>query len=331
MLPGPPQSWLLTGLHRPRFSCAISVLLLRSWRWTADVADVSRLADFLCEGPESLAAAIDPTLSFSVQTRLLADLPYKPFDVNNALAERVALVAGALLDVRSPQQVLSVVCATLPVAAAALLGARGVHHPPHFAGQFALLGVSAARHNLSNWAGGMRRFAREEGQISRAEFKLLEALEIFGIELPPHGVALDLGASPGGWTRVLRQRDQYVTAVDPGELDPRLATDRGVRHKRLTAEEYLRSEPDQFDLIVNDMRMDGRDSARLMVAFARQLYPHGFVLMTLKLPEAKREPVLDHAFHILRQAYEIVAARQLFHNRSEITLYLRPRPTSAKS
>src|SRR5258706_189281 len=63
----------------------------------------------------------------------------------------------------------------------------------------------------------------------------------------------------------------------------------------------------------------------LMVKYAAQLHKHGTVIMTLKLPEQKREPVLDHAFNILREAYTIMGARQLFHNRSEITVYLRLR------
>ncbi|MBX3011686.1 MAG: hypothetical protein KF832_09255 [Caldilineaceae bacterium] len=263
-----------------------------------------------------VAAAIVPMveadLAFSVQSRVLANLDYKPFDLNTALAETLSST-GAPLDVRAPQQILSVVCAADPQPAT-----RNTHYS-------AYLGFSLALHNLSNWAGGMRRFAREENQVSRAEFKLLEALEIFAIQLPPRGIALDLGASPGGWTRVLRQQDQYVTAVDPGELDPRVAKDRGVRHKRMTAEQYLANEPDQFDLIVNDMRMDARDSARLMVAYAQQLYRHGQVIMTLKLPEHQRRAIIDHALTILRDAYIIVAARQLFHNRSEITLHLRPK------
>jgi 23S rRNA (cytidine2498-2'-O)-methyltransferase len=214
---------------------------------------------------------------------------------------------GLALDVRQPEQVISV-------------GVRNdAGKPPIF-----YVGASLTRHNLSDWAGGMRRFAREEGQISRAEFKLLEAIEVFGLELPARGTALDLGAAPGGWTRVLRSFEQYVTAVDPGELDPRVAKDRGVRHKRMTAEAYLDSDPDPFDIIVNDMRMDGRDSARLMTSYARLLYPHGWALMTLKLPEQRREPILDHAFSILRNRYIIAGARQLFHNRSEITVWLRP-------
>jgi len=275
-----------------------------------------------------LAAALpplDPADFFSVQTRILADLPYKPYDINTALSAALAERSGASIDVREPSQIVSVACARLArwrPDASLLTGPGGVAKGQRFV---ALAGLSLAERNLSDWAGGMRRFAREEGQISRAEFKLLEALEVFNIVLPPRGVALDLGASPGGWTRVLRQLDQYVTAVDPGDLDPRLDSDAGVRHKRMTAEAYLTTGPDSFDLIVNDMRMDGRDSARLMIAFAPYLYPHGAAVMTVKLPEHGRQPILEHTFSILRAAYEIAGARQLFHNRSEITLYLRPR------
>jgi 23S rRNA (cytidine2498-2'-O)-methyltransferase len=201
--------------------------------------------------------------------------------------------------------------------------ARTDHDPR--SGAHALIGLSRAEQNLSDWAGGMRRFAREPGQVSRAEFKLLEALELFSIPVREHGVALDLGAAPGGWTRVLRSLGQYVTAVDPAELDPRVAGESGVRHKHMTADEYLRMGPDQFDLIVNDMRMDARESARVMLAYAPFLYRHGYAIMTLKLPEEQREPVIEQALKLLRGAYDIVGARQLFHNRSEITVALRPR------
>ncbi|MBX3002063.1 MAG: hypothetical protein KF893_26295 [Caldilineaceae bacterium] len=259
-----------------------------------------------------LAGMLEADLPFSVQTRILADMPYKPFDINRALSDRLQKVSGAPLNVRNPAQVVSVVCADS--------GRQTADATPN--PHYAFLGLSFVDYNLSGWAGGERRFAREANQVSRAEFKLLEALAAFHIDLPPRGSALDLGAAPGGWTRVLRQREQFVTAVDPAALDPRLEKDRGIRHKRMTAEAYLADEPDEFDLIVNDMRMDARDSARLMVDYARQLYPHGIAIMTFKLPEQGRRAVLDHAFNILREGYIIAGARQLFHNRSEITVYL---------
>lgn len=260
---------------------------------------------------ETIAARVDGGRTFSVQSRVVAETAYKPFDVNTALARTVATMAGAPLDVRAPQQVISAVIAR--VGAGEEAGLRG------------FLGLSDVEDNLSDWAGGVRRFARDPEQVSRSEFKLLEALEVFAIDLPSRGVALDLGASPGGWTRILRQRAQYVTAIDPGNLHPSLASDKGVRHLHMTAEAYLAGDPDTFDVIVNDMRMDGRDSARLMVQFAGCLYPHGIALMTLKLPERKRRQVIDHARHILEDRYEIMGMRQLFHNRSEVTLYMRLR------
>ncbi len=262
-----------------------------------------------------ILAQVEAGRTFSVQSRLLADTAYKPFDVNNLLAATVAATGAATLDVRNPQQVISVVCAG-PAAGGAGNGAtlRG------------FIGISAVQDNISDWAGGLRRFARDPKQVSRSEFKLLEALEVFAIDLPERGVALDLGASPGGWTRILREREQYVTAVDPGSLHPSIAADKGVRHLRMTAEAYLTAEPDTFDIIVNDMRMDGRDSARLMVEYAACLYAHGIVVMTVKLPERKRRAVIDHALHILTEAYEIAGMKQLFHNRSEVTLYLRRKP-----
>ncbi len=258
-----------------------------------------------------LIGLIDPALSFSVQTRVLAAVGYKPYDFNSALAGAVVDIAAAPLDVRNPQQIVSVTIAERPDYDDALYGFSG---------------VSMAVQNLSNWTGGMRRFAREHGQISRSEFKLLEALELFRIELPPHGVALDLGAAPGGWTRVLRARRQYVTAVDPGDLDPRLGDDSGVRHLRMTAEAYLKSDPDRYDVIVNDMRMGAHDSALQMVAYAVCLQDDGVAIMTIKLPKLDRRSILDDALEILASNYVLIGVRQLFHNRSEVTVALRRVP-----
>lgn len=274
--------------------------------------DLSRLSD---AAVAEYADLLDPDVSFSVQSRVLLDLPYKPFDVNRAVAAALSDAASSPLDVRQPFQILSVVCAAVDRPSGSEKPAAESHQ------QLAFMGLSLASHNISDWAGGVRRFRREKDQISRAEFKMLEALEAFRIDLPAGGVALDLGAAPGGWTRVLRQKGQYVTAVDPAEMHPRLAADRGVRHKRMSAEAYLREGPDAFDLLVNDMRMDARASARMMNAFADFLYPHAEAIMTLKL--GKTAAALRPACAILQEQYTILHMRQLFHNRNEVTIHLK--------
>ncbi len=298
-----------------------------------DVAeDPAWMAEVLRTQPDFLLAHIAPELPFSVQTRILNEMSFKPFDVNQALSTMVTEATGATLDVRTPAQIISVACALVPdgwIADARRMALVPRSDHDARSNSYALAGVSTAAQNLSDWAGGMRRFSREEGRISRSEFKLLEAIELFGIVLPERGMALDLGAAPGGWTRILRQLGQYVTAVDPGSLDPRLDDDKAVRHRRMTAQEFLREEPDRFDIIVNDMRMDAADSARLMVNFATRLYRHGVAVMTVKLPEGEDATAtrarVDAALDTLRTAYTVVGARQLFHNRSEITVALRPR------
>ena len=277
--------------------------------------DLSRLSD---AAVAEYADLLDPDVSFSVQSRILLDLPYKPFDVNRAVAAALSGAANSPLDVRQPFQILSVVCAAVDRPPGSEKPAAASQR------QLAFIGLSLASHNISDWAGGVRRFRREKEQVSRAEFKMLEALEAFRIDLPAGGVALDLGAAPGGWTRVLRQKGQYVTAVDPAELHPRLAADRGVRHKRMTAEVYLQEGPDDFDFLVNDMRMDARASAQMMNAFADFLYPHAEAIMTLKL--GKTAAALDPACAILLERYTILHMRQLFHNRNEVTIHLMPRP-----
>jgi 23S rRNA (cytidine2498-2'-O)-methyltransferase len=200
-------------------------------------------------------------------------------------------------------------------------------------GPVAFLGLSRRTENLSLWPGGEHRFRRDDEMISRAEFKLLEALALFDPDLRG-GHALDLGAAPGGWTRVLRQRDFRVVAVDPAALDPRLAADPGVRHERRLAEDYLRSR-ERFDLIVNDMRVDVAVSVALMRRAAGLLRPGGFAIQTLKLSGGQAKGPVTAALDSLGRDYRIVGVRQLFHNRREVTVALRPlrppRPTPRRS
>jgi 23S rRNA (cytidine2498-2'-O)-methyltransferase len=186
----------------------------------------------------------------------------------------------------------------------------------------AYLGASWATQNLSPWPGGQIAFT--EVVPNRAGFKLLEAIDAFALRLRSGDHALDLGAAPGAWTTLLRRRGLQVTAVAPTPLYPWLLFDPGVTYHPLLAEDYLIQCQIVFDLIVNDMKMDARDSARVMVDCAPHLRIEGIALMTLKLREQDQRKLMDHAFRILRRAYKIIRVRQLVSNRNEVTLFLRP-------
>jgi 23S rRNA (cytidine1920-2'-O)/16S rRNA (cytidine1409-2'-O)-methyltransferase len=67
--------------------------------------------------------------------------------------------------------------------------------------------------------------------VSRSALKLLAALDHFGFD-PAGRVAIDLGASTGGFTQVLLERGaRRIHAVDVGhgQIDARLAADKRVR------------------------------------------------------------------------------------------------------
>ncbi len=271
--------------------------------------DVSELAAAIASLPTF--EQLEPGQRFAVQTRLIqADgnsvkRPYSSGYLNQVLAEAIAEETRAVESIKKPQIVVSFLCTT----------------------EKGYAGISPAQENLSDWPGGARHFAQTPEQISRAEFKLLEALEVFGVALPARGQALDLGAAPGGWTRLLLEAGLHVVAVDPARLDPRLAKQPRLEHYRGYAETYLENAVKthkSFDIIVNDMRMDARDAARLLGQASKCLRKDGFVISVFKLPHATREinplATLNEALSLLSRHYGIVQARQLFHNRQEVTV-----------
>lgn len=186
-----------------------------------------------------------------------------------------------------------------------------------------VLGLNGVANALTDWPGGRVRLAKPEGQISRSEFKLEELFRTTDLPIPSTGTAVDLGASPGGWTRILRQRGLRVWAVDPGDLDRRIASDSGVHHIRTTAGPFLAETNLEADLIVNDMRMTADLSVAVMRSALRRLKPNGVAIQTLKITPHGALRTVRNAVSALSEDYEILFARQLHHNRNEVTVVAR--------
>lgn len=181
-------------------------------------------------------------------------------------------------------------------------------------------GVSKIKESLSSWPLGECRFKYEEEQVSRAEFKLLEALEYFNIDLSGYKNALDLGASPGGWSRVLLNKGMNVVAVDPAELDESLIENKNLYHFRGLSQDFFRRNKSKFDIVVNDMKMDTKKSIQITEEAMRYLNKNGVVIMTLKLNPNREFEEVKECMKIISEKYIVVGVHQLFHNRSEATV-----------
>jgi 23S rRNA U2552 (ribose-2'-O)-methylase RlmE/FtsJ len=114
--------------------------------------------------------------------------------------------------------------------------------------------------------------------ICRAYFKLSEALtrsskrELLTIQ---GKVALDCGASPGGWTKYLvEQGASHVYSIDPGALDPSILELDGVSHMATTYQEAilkLQQDGVTCDILVSDMNCKEIDDQLLnLLQLARQ-------------------------------------------------------------
>lgn len=241
--------------------------------------------------------------TFSIQTRIYTKnkCEYSKSIINQLLSDKI-ISHNYILDVKKPDLVVSIIINDLNM----------------------FVGISSPLHNLSYWPGGEHRFKKDDSLISRAEFKLLEAIEIFNLDIKKYSTALDLGASPGGWTKVLLNNGLKVTSVDPANLSKALEKNNRVTHLKCLAQDFLKNDY-EFDIIVNDMRMNIYESINLMKSASRYLVKDtSLAIMTLKLREKNIQTQVNKALVALSLSYKILYAKQLFHNRSEVTVVLAP-------
>lgn len=186
--------------------------------------------------------------------------------------------------------------------------------------------------NSSNWPMGIPRLRMPREAPSRSTLKLAEALlemlsEQERAQLRPGRRAVDLGASPGGWTWQLANRGLKVTAVDNGPMDDTLMASGLVEHLRADGFTFRPRHP--VDWLVCDMA----DKPARVVDLVARWFERGdcrTAVFNLKLPMKRRFEEVQLARNVLRERLSRLAgswridARQLYHDREEITFAIIP-------
>ena len=181
--------------------------------------------------------------------------------------------------------------------------------------------------NSSNWPMGIPRLRMPREAPSRSTLKLAEALmEMLTEEertlFKAGRRAVDLGASPGGWTYQLTQRGLHVTAVDNGPMDAHLMENAQIEHLREDGFTFRPRRP--VDWLVCDMV----DKPARVIDLMAKWFERGdckSAIFNLKLPMKRRyeeiqlsRAVLEDRLAKLQGRWRI-ASRQLYHDREEVT------------
>ena len=232
---------------------------------------------------------------------------------------------------------LARLCRSLRPPLRAALGAAGLLAPRERSGRrLHLLLPSAtsvypgrARTDASSpWPMGIPRLKLPRGAPSRSALKLEEALLVMASAqlrdewLRPGRSAVDLGASPGGWSFVLARLGLHVIAVDNGPIDKRIADGLAIEHRREDGFHFRPARP--VDWLTCDIAASPLTVARLLVDWFTEGLCRGAVF-NLKLPMRERYRTLRDCERVLREALDVegfrytLAFKHLYHDREEVS------------
>jgi 23S rRNA (cytidine2498-2'-O)-methyltransferase len=190
------------------------------------------------------------------------------------------------------------------------------------------------------WPQGIPRLKFPRQAPSRSTLKLEEALLVLLTDnererwLKPGMSAVDLGAAPGGWTWQLVRRSLRVTAIDNGPMDDALMQSGLVTHRR---EDGFRFQPRKpVDWLVCDMVEQPRRIAELIARWLAQRWSR-HAIFNLKLPMKKRYEETRLCLDLIRSKLASgngsvdLRAKQLYHDREEITVFARLTSSAGRS
>jgi 23S rRNA (cytidine2498-2'-O)-methyltransferase len=186
--------------------------------------------------------------------------------------------------------------------------------------------------NSSSWNMGIPRLRFPAGAPSRSTLKLEEAFHVFLSDedqsrcLRRRGLtAIDLGASPGGWTWQLVSRGMRVVAVDNGRMDGQLLNSGLVQHIRGDGFTFAPKRP--VDWMVCDIVEQPSRIARLAAQWLARKWCR-YSIFNLKLPMKKRYEEVCRCRDIIASELGRTGAgcslqiKQLYHDREEVTAML---------
>ncbi len=186
------------------------------------------------------------------------------------------------------------------------------------------IGFHFAATRFQRWPGGTPRIAQNDDAVSRAYFKLLEALLWSGIHIQPGDICAEIGSSPGGACQLLLEKGAQVIAIDPADLDPGIAEHENLTHFKCRGKDVRKKELKHVRWLFTDINVAPNytlDTVKEIVTNQHVSRIRGMVL-TLKLSDFSLAQNIGQWNATIRElGFQVVKTRQLAFNRKEICLF----------
>lgn len=190
------------------------------------------------------------------------------------------------------------------------------------------IGYHRAKEVCSCFAGGLLPAIPPVPPVSRAWYKLEEALTWSGLPIPAESRFADLGCAPGGASQALLQRGHLVLGIDPAEVAPEVLEHPNFRHLRRRTTQVRRREFRKIRWLTADMNVAPEYTLEAVESIVThpEVNVRGIVL-TLKLLEWKLAERIPQYIRRVRQwGFNRVWTRQLGHHRQEFCLAALKKP-----
>jgi 23S rRNA (cytidine2498-2'-O)-methyltransferase len=184
------------------------------------------------------------------------------------------------------------------------------------------IGYHRAASMPSRWPGGVCEILAPDESISRAYFKMQEALLWSRLPVEAGDRAVEIGSSPGGSCQALLDKGLLVTGIDPAEMDESLLAHPHFTHLRKRSAEVKRREFRGVKWLMADSNVAPAytlDAVEAIVTHS-ETNVRG-MLLTLKLLDWKLAAEIPaYVARVRSWGFEHVRARQLAFNRQEFCL-----------
>ena len=181
------------------------------------------------------------------------------------------------------------------------------------------IGWHTAHDYASCLPGGLAKFEMPQPVISRAAYKMENALRWSAMPVRPGDACAEIGCAPGGASQVLLARGLHVTGIDPAEVDTLLFQNPSFRHIRKRGHEVRCREFRKTKWLFADINLPPSytlDSLERIIMHP-EVRVRG-VLATLKLVDwALAEEAESYVERVQAWGFDVVKAAQLQYHRQE--------------